>query len=145
MINDLNFVKYQQLKELQLLKGLHVEPELGCRICWKGQVHTVIIVKGEDLLVADEWIGFRKEEDLIRIQDWKNDSSCAYIPSIEELLEWIYTNSGNHPSMSPGVCHCKSAWQVKHAGGSVTMADDLNEALLDLLISLLSPKENSGE
>ena len=144
MIIDNKYVKYQQLKELLIVKKIDVELVLGSRILWKGQIHTVISAKNDTLIVTDEWIGYRKEEDFIQIEDWKNDSHCSYIPPIEELLEWIFLVSGNYPSMTAGICHSKSAWQVKLPGQDTFISDDLDEALLDLIITLLSPKEENG-
>lgn len=137
------YPKYLNFKELVIDKKEAPLPEFGDRLLWKGQIHFVIAREEDYLTVIDEWAAMNLADASQKIENWQTDSTCIPLLSIEDLLRFIREYSGDPPTLTPGIRMAEEVWQVKHPGAVSVVSSQLNEALLDIAIQLLSPKKSS--
>lgn len=145
MNRDFNLLpKYLQFKQLATAAAVLPPLEFGHRVWWKGQIHFVIAREEDQITVIDEWATPSLTGLGCEIENWQDEPSLVPLFPIEDLLQAIFSFSGNLPVMTPGIRMAEDVWQVKHPQTVSVVAARLEEALLDIAIQLLTPKEDTS-
>jgi hypothetical protein len=135
------FPIYQKLNRLLHEGEFDLQPECGDAILYQGQLYAVLAVHKNQIALVDDLarIPFH-EEDILEVNDWKQEPTCLFIPKIENVLHMIFQKSGHYPIMTPGIQSGRDVWQITHPHSDRIIASSLQEALFLLAIHILEKK-----
>ncbi len=130
--------QYQRLNLLCRSRIIAWDIEPGDRMAFQGHEYIVAFIDNKRLILFDDLTGSAPDPDrYIIVSDWESDSSCFYLPRMDQLLQMIEKITSVFPVMTPGVKETQSVWQVSHPNSSPIVSYSLNTGLLELLIRIL--------
>lgn len=131
--------RFRLLTELCHARNFDLDPEFGDRVAYQGRAYVVAAAETTDLALIDEWCGIPLREDqIVYVNDWRDDPSCVFLPGIDLLLQMIRRISGIFPSFTPGIHKSREVWQISHPNADPIISRSLHEALLELTIRIIS-------
>lgn len=122
-------------------RGINWEPSFGERFWYCGQELYFFGLRNTTLYLLDDLpsVPFH-ESDLIQVENWEQDPTAAFLPTVETLLQTIHDRTTLYPVLIPGIEGGHEVWKVQHPYFDSTTADTLEEALLEMAIRVLEGK-----
>ncbi|MGI6456641.1 MAG: hypothetical protein ACOX5R_13630 [bacterium] len=130
--------KLERLKLLCSEHGITLDPECGHQVFYQGQVFHVLSAHGNHLALLDTLPAIPLDlNQIVYVEDWIQESSCLFIPRVEDVLQIIHDKTTLFPSMTPGIKATREVWQIRHPNGTTIVSGALLEGLIDLALAMI--------